>query len=184
MRGNSRVIIMVGFSLMVISMVASMSSAQTVSVNLQDKVVRLDAEPQFKDEIRGRVSAIAGDTLVIERFFKGESNYTRVPMSVVTRCRVQDGLKRHTVLGAYVGAAVGCVVSGLVMIGEETPPTDFGKLVLRIPILGGLSGALLGATIGHSARTDRWTDLPTSSLRIGLEPSEGGGLGLRLSLVF
>lgn len=145
----------------------------------RDRVVGLTAPTQFKGEIKGRVSAVTGDTLVVERFLKGESNYVRVPFSEVTRCRVREGSRRNTLAGALIGALVGGGVTAAVTLSN-----DFSDDRAASIVMGTGGGTIVGGLIGALVKSDRWRDLPMSSLRLGVAPMSNGRLGLNLSLRF
>ena len=90
--------------------VAEVAFAQTTAPRLQDQIVRVTAPSLFKGEVKGRVSAVVGDTLVVEQFQKGESSYLRLHFlrSPVAACRMVQGATR---LQAHSSALLSVVVS-------------------------------------------------------------------------
>lgn len=150
---------------------------------LRDRVLKLTAPTQFTGEVKGRLSAVAGDTLVIEQFRNRESNYIRVPVSEVTRCRVQDGTSGHFGTGVLVGAVVGCGIS-LLVVAVDDDSDDFVDLSGFVIGAGTVGGAALGGLIGAFARTDKWKSVPIGSLSLGVQPISDGKAGLSLSLRF
>lgn len=167
------------YLLIAAALLAGIASAQTTAPSLQDRIVRVTAPLLFKGEVKGRVSAVTGDTLVVERFIKGESNYMRVPFSGVTRCRVQDGSRRNTLAGALIGAAVGGGITSAVTLSN-----DFSDHVTEPIVMGTGGGAVIGGLIGALVKSDRWTNLPIGSLGLGVRALGRSSLGLSLSLTF
>jgi len=163
--------------LVVVALLSGVASALTTTLKLQDQVVRITAPLLFKGEVKGRVSAVTGDTLVMERFLKGESNYVRVLFSEITRCRVKDGTRPNTLAGALIGLGVGGAVTSAVTLAN-----DFADDKAATIALGTAGGAILGGIVGALVKSDRWQELPIGSLRI--DPQIIGSLGLNLSLRF
>ena len=149
----------------------------------QDKMLKLSAPTLFTGEIKGRVSAVAGDTLVIEQFRNRESNYIRVPVSAITRCLVHDGTSGHFGTGVLVGAAVGCGTS-LLVVAVDDDSDDFIDLSGFVIGAGTVGGAVIGGLIGAFARTDKWKSVPIGSLSLGVQPVNDGKAGISLTLRF
>jgi hypothetical protein len=162
----------------------AVQSAETANAKLLNNRVKISAPKYFDGERKFRVSAIAVDTLVLERYHKGNIQYDRIPWSDVTGCRLHDGMKRNTFRGAFIGAACGCGLAVVMLLLDKNPPTDFGNLVLRIPVIGGLSGALAGGAMGFSTFSDRWVDVPKESVQFGIVPNATPSPGLTIAIKF
>lgn len=162
---------------------SSGTSGRITDWGLRDRVLKLTAPSQFSGEMIGRLSAVAGDTLVIEQYKKRESNYLRVPVSEITRCQVHAGTKGHFLTGLLVGTVVGCGTS-LLLVATDDESHDFIDLSGFAVGVGTVGGAVLGGLIGAFARTDQWEPVPIGSLSVGIHQSSDGTAGLSLSLKF
>ena len=163
--------------------VDTLNSAGKTLWNPLRQVLRITAPAQFEGELRGRVSAVSGDTLIIERYRDLESNYVRVPFSLITRCRQQNGTHRNILAGALIGAAVGCGVMSVLTL-SDSDASEFGELVAEIIGIGTGSGALTGGIIGAFVRSDRWEDVPIKSVQLGVSSQNGLTAGIRLAVRF
>jgi hypothetical protein len=97
----------------------------------------------------------------------------------IRRFEVSRGFRSYKWIGAAAGFVAGAGVSYLILhSGGSTAPCDRSANqdamnateCLGLVALGGLAGAGLGALIGGVIRSERWEEVPLSSLRIGLEP--------------
>ncbi len=77
-------------------------------------------------------------------------------------------------MGAVVGA-VSCTNDPFV-----TP----GQCAIVVGISFGAAGALLGALIGATMKTERWVSVPLDELRMSFGPQRDGRFGLGLSVRF
>jgi hypothetical protein len=84
--------------------------------------------------------------------------------------------------GFFVGAAAGAIAG---FASGDDPPGWFsftaGQKALVLGLLGSASGALLGAVIGASSHSDRWTSVSLGRAKVALAPR---GAGLALSVTF
>jgi hypothetical protein len=104
---------------------------------------------------------------------------TPIPRTAITRLEWGQGRQGHAVTGLLIGAVAGAAV--LVALDAQDPETGTGQEYLVVGAVGAGLGALTGAGVGALVRTQRWTELPSTSLRVGLSPVPGHGVGLRLA---
>jgi hypothetical protein len=180
---NTRTIVTAIALVIASTCLASTMHAQPLDQSLLDKKVKVTAPTLFPNTIKGRVSAIPTDTLVIEQFKSGESSYLRVPIQSITRCQVQNGKRSHVLMGALVGTLAGGITAAIALHDEKDDTWDLGLKPLFATSIT-LTGTGLGALAGLFIRTDRYEDVPQSSLHVGLGPIPKGGLGVSLSLSF
>jgi hypothetical protein len=123
---------------------------------------------------------MAGDTLVLL-----SASYA---LADVARLDVHAGRKSHTWLGVGIGSLVGVGVGiGIYQAagGSSTcPAADPATCTLAVAGIGALGGALLGAVVGGSIKTDKWEEVPLDHWRIGIAPTRHGRVGLGASLSF
>jgi hypothetical protein len=90
-----------------------------------------------------------------------------VPLSSVDRLEIHAGKKRHTLLGAAVGA----VVLGLASMSDpvdtsescgyqSSQPCSRGEAIA----VGALAGALLGGVVGRLVETDQWAPVAREAI--------------------
>jgi hypothetical protein len=92
---------------------------------------------------------------------------------------VSRGFRSYKWIGAAAGFVAGAGASYLILhSGGSTAPCDRSANqdamnateCLGLVVLGGMTGAGIGAIIGGVIRTERWDVVPLESLRVGFEP--------------
>jgi hypothetical protein len=133
-------------------------------------------------------SVLAGSLLATnEESLTVAGDGSKVPALIrrsdVTRLEVSRGKHSAAVWGALGGAVVFGVLSypAWQACGDcsGSPPA---AMVIGFAVGGGLIGALIGSLI----TSDRWHEVPVSSVQIGIAPlvTPGGRLGVSLSVGF
>ena len=111
--------------------------------------------------VEGYLSGRDGDTVRLA--LPGENPLApteiAVPLSATTRVELHVGQKRHTRMGAILGA----VVMGLTGFWDPVDPGPScqeatGPACSRAEAvaIGALAGAMLGGVVGHAIKTDQW----------------------------
>jgi hypothetical protein len=92
-----------------------------------------------------------------------------VPLSAATRVEVHVGRKRHTKVGALVGAVVmgltgiwGPVDSSPECYQASSAPCSRGESIA----ISAMAGAALGALAGYALTTDQWAPVPPEALGV------------------
>lgn len=140
--------------------------------------------------LRGYVAAVEGvtaDSLVLST----GGALQKYPLAAVTRLDVSRGSRRNWGRGAAIGAAsfgaIGVVLGVAYTVSCRNSPSIgcFDTPEMGIPLMGGLlagAGALVGAVVGGSSRSERWEEVPLDRLRVSVVPQRGGGFGVMVSL--
>ena len=110
------------------------------------------------------------------------SDRKAIPRSELTRVENSGGRKGHGKKGALIGAATG--LTYFVVAARHRP---LGRRGMRASYRWSVArsspaaAALIGAGIGASIRTERWTPVASSDLRLGLRPTKGRGVAAALT---
>ena len=137
--------------------------------------VRLRAPTVVGGRIEGMVIEMDEASLLIIK----DDDRLRVPRQAITQLEVSTGKRRRALKGMVVGAGIGAVVLGA-MGGVGTAGFSHGEAAL----LGLGTGAAYGVGIGALIKTDRWSAVPLERVRVGLAPTQRGGVRLSLSVRF
>jgi hypothetical protein len=106
-----------------------------------------------------------------------------VPLASVTRVELHVGQKRHT----WIGAAIGAVVIGLT--GFTDPVDTSGRCDYTTPApcsraeavaIAVMAGALTGGVVGHFVKSDVWTPVTSEALVGASHPTSPLRLSVRL----
>jgi hypothetical protein len=147
--------------------------------------VRITA-PQFGTEpIVATVAGFVGDTLVLATDERG-THYLAVPVRSITKLELSRGKAAGlTIAGAAIGLLVGGVVgAAIATAGEDERPRqgwpvgdvtigEEGLADATGVLLGGVAGAFLGAMIGHSLSSERWTTITLRGGNVAVTPWRG-----------
>lgn len=108
------------------------------------------------------------------------SDHKTIPRSELARVENSDGRRGHGKKGALIGAVTGLA---FFVVAAATDDSGEGSVSSGL-ILGSIftgATALTGAVIGASIRTERWTPVASSDLRLGLRPTKGRGVAAALT---
>ena len=143
--------------------------------------VRLRAPTVVSGRIEGMVIEMDESSLLI-----GVND--RVPLRVsrqaISQLDVSTGQHRQALKGMIMGAGIGLAVfalTGAAYQGDESSSARDWASFLGTGLAG---GALWGAGIGALIKTDRWSAVPLERVRVGLAPTQRGGVRLSLSVRF
>ena len=120
--------------------------------------VRLTAPSVSRRTLVGELVRQDGTALDIRQ---ADGSSTSVPISSIARLQVSSGKKRHILLGAFCGAALG-VGYTLIALRCRHPgycEDNAGFIHAGLVVLGG-GGAITGALVGTVVRTEQWTTVP------------------------
>ena len=110
-----------------------------------------------------------------------------VARNQVSRLEVSQGQRSHWKAGAGIGSLAGAGFTYLLVdAGGSTSLCDrsanqdalSSTECLGLTVLGGVTGAGLGAVIGNLVKSERWESFPIEDLRVGL--ISGPNFGLRV----
>lgn len=116
-----------------------------------------------------------------------------IPRASITSIEGYAGTRRHTLLGALIGAPIGALAGfGIANIAnfdadvvEEVFRADVSKEDAGTYALAGAGiGAVLGAIVGSQIRTDRWETTSVSALQLQTGVSKTGSTTLSLTMRF
>ena len=130
----------------------------------------------------GTFVAWKSDTLVTE----SNGDILALPLDSVTTLEVSAGRRSQTGLGANMGVMAGAVMGalwGLHSCTDEAFVTPEGCAVVG-GVLFGAAGALLGALIGATMKTERWVSVPLDRLHVSFELQRDGWFGVGASVRF
>ena len=150
--------------------------------------VRFDA-PSLGGRLTGTLVAWESDRLVVKVDGDAPGLSLIVPADSVTRLDVRRE-RRMTLEWAGVGVLAGTVLAvvadpnsvdengncSLACVAYEVSPS----LDKRLAILS-VAGAVLGAIVGAGTKTETWTTVPLTHVRLGATQDGGLALGVRLS---
>jgi len=105
----------------------------------------------------------------------------RVSRQAITQLDVSMGRHRPVLKGALIGAAIGMTCSAITL-GSDSSSTS-GDIAAGIG-LGAVGGAVWGAGIGALFKTDSWSSVPLERIQVGLGPTRGRGVALKVSVGF
>lgn len=138
--------------------------------------VRFQAPSVIRGTILGTVMSVDRESLLVST---DDQRPFRVSRQAISRLEVSTGKSRQALKGMLVGAGIGAVVLGA-LGGVGTAGSSHGEAA----VLGVGVGAAYGVGFGALLKRDRWSSVPLESVRIGLAPTRGKGLGLALSMSF
>lgn len=144
--------------------------------------VRITVPSLRKHPLVGTLVGVEDDSLTVQ--FGGRQNrkVQTVPRASITTLEVSRGRERHIGMGAMVGAMVGFVgVGALVVASGGSAGDDLAAAVMGV---GAAVGAGLGAFGGAMMQTDRWQEVQPGSVQIGVGPTRGGGVEVQVRLAF
>ena len=128
--------------------------------------------------LTGRLEQLAPDTLYLRvSDWEGEM-LSRIPLSIVETAEMSQGRHSRAAMGALLGGAVG---AGAAYAAADKSPDAFldaGALTA----LGWLAGTGVGALVGWQFHSEKWTDVPVTSLRVA--PVGPVSIGFRFELRF
>jgi hypothetical protein len=142
---------------------------------------RCCASPQV-----GALVSVSVDSVVVRTSRDSQTTVIALPRRAVSSFALGYRGGRHTRGGASIGAVTGVFVGiGLALTlnceGDDLCES-FRPLYAGIgAALFGAGGLVLGAVIGHSIIREEWVPVPLPE-RVGLTPTPGGGLAVRLAL--
>jgi len=142
--------------------------------------VRVTAPTLGLSEQVGRVQETRGDTLVVlTDVMRGghlRADTVHVAMATVTKLDVRTGGRGHWLEGAGIGLALGLA------IGAASDDGSSRAYAPSAPAMGGGLLGILGAVIGGSIKSDRWSEVPLDRVRprlVALQDGVGVGVVLR-----
>jgi hypothetical protein len=159
---------------------ATAQSATTVSPGAR---IRITAPGALSPaEQSGRLVSLRSDSLVLQP--DGSESALAVPSASVTELDVSDGQHTRTgrglAIGALVGAGVGAGIGAATYSNPECKGGNFGECLgagiaaaggrggraAALGLLGAVSGAVVGALVGHAHSSDDWRRVnnPVASL--------------------
>ncbi len=150
--------------------------------------VRIEAPTVWQERQVGTVSAVHGDTLFVAVEGIGGDDRA-LTLDSIDRLELSTGRHGNAGVGALVGFGSGALFGLLATAQAETAPCGFStctageQRVLAVTVLGVLFGGL-GALIGAISKTDDWTDMSASRIRIGLVQPRRGRLGFGAAVPF
>ncbi len=122
------------------------------------------------------------DTLVVQ----SNGDILALPLDSVTTLEVSAGRRSQTGLGAGIGSLTGVAI-GVVVGAASCTDEVFVKPTACAAaggVIFGAAGALLGALIGATMKTERWVSVPLDQLRVSFVPQRDGRYGLGASVRF
>ena len=145
--------------------------------------VRVTAPTLGLDAQVGRVRETRGDTLVLETdVMRGghlRADTVHVAMATVTRLDVRTGGRGHWLEGAGIGLALGLA------IGAASDDGSSRAYAPSAPAMGGGLLGILGAVIGGSIKSDRWSEMPLDRVQPRLVALQDGvGIGVAVGFRF
>ncbi len=161
----------------------SLGNAQdSLPVRVGDRV-RVTAPAFDIDKYDGTLRASADDTLIVDSL--------RMALASVTRLDVYQGRTGNMGKGALIGTLIGVptgLAFGVFYQQACSNSSDIGQTCLGIVPLGavalGVTGALIGGTIGALIKHDRWEEVPLDQLGVSFLPQRDGRFAFSLSVRF
>ena len=153
----------------------TMSGAASLVVGSRLRVTAPGVSPQ---PIVGTLVEMSEREVVISL---SSSDRKAIPRSAMTLVERSEGRKGHAVKGLLIGGATGL---GWVAIAVAAGPGGDGDGTSFAVVVGSIitgAAALIGAGIGASIRTERWTPVASSDLRLTLRPTKGRGVAAALT---
>jgi hypothetical protein len=136
--------------------------------------------PSSSSAIKGTL--VAADDVGLTLAPEGrDTSHRKFARSEIAKVEVVRGKKSHWLAGAVAGAAGGLVLTALYCGNGWCD--ESGEWAGSAAFFGGI-GAAGGALVGVLIRTDRWQDVPSEGLKVGVRPMRGRGLALTLRLSF
>jgi hypothetical protein len=144
------------------------------------------------DWIKGSLLSLDADTLMLKvRFpegpdFRGDYRELEaplaIPLSTISTLEMSRDRKSHTFLGAAIGLTVGVGIGVLSIRGTAENDLAAGDAALIGAGLFGIPGALIGAAIGSSIKTDRWETVPFDKLHNNVMQHKQDGFFFSMTL--
>lgn len=156
--------------IVLLAFIPMQSKAQQTDVKVGDRV-RLDVPSMHKRPMVGYLSEINDQGFMLH----GTDSTYFIPHSSVQKLSVSTGARRNIRKGAVIGLFSGMAIGGFIGLISYEECTEVGIMACFLApenegqafawgaILGAIPGSLVGIAIG-SAKTDRWTKVPTHVL--------------------
>jgi hypothetical protein len=130
--------------------------------------------------VTGPVRAITPTSIWID-----QSEYS---LESIHRLEVSDGQKsrflRGLMFGALAGTVIGAATGGIAWASCDSCNDDPILGFLAVTGIGFGSGVVIGGIVGANTRGDRWRRIPNDRLQVGVTPTAGGGLAMRVGVSF
>ena len=132
----------------------------------------------------GTVTRLENDTLSLRPL--GGDVATTILVSTLTRLQISEGRRSHAGKGAAIGAlvlgAVGAALGYAVCAGSSDQDLNHKAILCGLVGAGGggAGGALVGATLGATARSERWREIPLHGLSTSPLPRRTWGVTFAL----
>jgi hypothetical protein len=141
------------------------------------------ANPPVGSRIRITSSAVSGpvvgtllgvevDALVLRR--AGSDAAVRIPTADIVNLDVSGGRGPQTGRGAMIGAAAGLMPGLLLTFGDYSSDVHGDSHAGTVALIGVASGALLGAAIGRTLKTDNWVPSAVPRAVVAVVPVRRG----------
>jgi len=149
----------------------------------------VDRDNRFTSGVKGTITSIRGDTLVLER--TGGGDPTPVRLQPGSHVFVWEGRGSAVGVGAAAGAALGAVGAAATEAFAQAKCSandwmcfeDITTPLLNI-LAGGAAGLMAGMVIGSLIPVDKWVPVQPGAVDVApiVHPTPGGwSLGARLS---
>jgi hypothetical protein len=142
---------------------------------------RCCASPQ-----KGALVSVSVDSVVIRTSRQSQTDVIPLPRRAVSSFALGYQSGRHTGRGATIGAVTGVLVGAGLGLTSNCEDDDICKSFRPLyagigGVLVGAAGLVLGTVIGYSIVREEWVPVPLPE-RVGIAPTPGGGLAVRLAL--
>jgi hypothetical protein len=145
--------------------------------------VRITAPTLGMSELIGRLQVLSGDTLVVQvearRNGRLQVGVLQVPTPAIAKLDVTTGRRGHWLEGAGIGFALGLALGAASGEGSSDSHVEIPP-----PLAGGITLGILGAIIGQSIKSDKWSEVPLDHLRPRLIAGYGGQVGVGVAMRF
>lgn len=158
------------FGLLFAHLIQSTAWAQVNKIHVGDKV-KISAPSAHTTTLFGTVNSITSKDI----FLISNNEYVIIPLNSIRRIHVSMGKKSNTGRGALIGLSSGALLGGFFGLAtyqdcDDTEPFGCflhfskGESFVLGAAAGGLSGLVLGTTLGGIIKTDRWHRIPINIL--------------------
>lgn len=152
------------------------TSERTVVVGSR---IRLLSSALGSQPVRGTVADVGADRLTIRT---DSQEQLVVPRSSIGRLDISTGQHRQTIRGILIGTVAGAALSVVLPKCVNEGCSSGASFDSTFAVLYAFGGAMCGGLIGTAIKTEGWRAVPLNSMRVGITPRAGRGIGVAVSI--